>query len=346
LAEAELATGSYPHEELKAVRDVAIRGSEIVRQLMIYAGNESDVLELVDVSKVRESMLGVLKVAVSRHTALVTNLGEDLPAVQARPAQLSQIVMNLVVNASEALGNQDGVVSVTTEHIVIDGAAAIAKGLPAGKYVRLEVSDTGCGMPHETQAKIFDPFFTTKFSGRGLGLAIAHGVIRSLHGAIQVVSEPGKGTTFQVLLPCAETGAKPEAGRVPLTESEPPSQPGTVLVVEDEEYLRLAVACMLRKSGFETLEAASGSAAIDVVRARGGEIDLILLDLTIPGSSSQQVVAEAELVAADKIKIILTSAFSEEVAKPMMDAPPVRGFVRKPFEFGNLLQTLRSVLFG
>jgi PAS domain S-box-containing protein len=204
LAMAELAAGSHPDEELKAIRDVAIRGSEIVRQLMIYAGQETDVLEPVDVSKVVEGMLGLLKVAVSRRANLVTNPGRDLPLVRARAPQLSQIVMNLVVNASDALGGRDGVIRVTTEYIALSGAEAIAQALPAGDYVQLEVSDTGYGMSADTQAKVFDPFFTTKVSGRGLGLAVVHGIVRSLRGAIRVASEPGKGTTFQVLLPRAE----------------------------------------------------------------------------------------------------------------------------------------------
>ena len=213
LAMTELATGSDPHEELGAIRDVAIRGSEIVRQLMIYAGKENDGVGTVDVSRVVEGMRGLLKIAVSRHAALITDLGEALP-VRARPAQISQIVMNLVVNASEALGDHDGVVRVTTKHISVGPAEAIAKALQAGEYVHLQVSDTGCGMPLEMQAKVFDPFFTTKFSGRGLGLAVVHGIVRSLRGAIQVASQPGEGTTFDVLLPCAEAGYQADAGRV------------------------------------------------------------------------------------------------------------------------------------
>jgi nitrogen-specific signal transduction histidine kinase len=347
LAMAELATGSHPDEELKAVRDVAIRGSEIVRQLMIYAGRESDVLEAVDLSKVIEGMLGLLKVAVSRHVALITNLGEHLPVVRARSAQLSQIVMNLVVNASEAIGDRDGVVRVTTEQIVIGPAETAAKALPPGHYVQLEVSDTGCGMSPETQAKVFDPFFTTKFSGRGLGLAVVQGIIRSLRGAIQVASEPGNGTLFQVLLPCAGAGAKADTGRVSAVDGLVPAvQHATALVVEDEEHLRLAVVRMLGKSGFEVFEAASGSAAVDLLRSRGDEIDLILLDLTIPGRSSEEVVAEAALARRNNIKVILTSAYSEEMARPLMDDPLVRGFIRKPFRFGDLVQTLQSVLFS
>ena len=346
LAISEVESGARPDEELEAVRNATLRGSEIVRQLMIYAGKESDVLELVDCSKVVDGMLDLLKVAVSRHADLVTDPAEGLPAVRARPAQISQIVMNLVVNASEALGDCDGVIRVTTEHIALRRDEAAAKGLPDGDYVRLKVSDTGSGMSPDTQAKLFDPFFTTKFSGRGLGLAVVHGIVRSLQGAIQVASELGKGTTFQVLLPCAEADAKSDpAGVHRAAEPAPPAPWATILIVEDEEQLRLGVAKMLRKAGWETLEAANGTAAIDLLRASEVEIDLVLLDLTIPGSSSLEVIDEAELARPD-LKVILTSAYSEEVAGPLMSAPPVCGFIRKPFELGQLMQKLRSAVLS
>jgi CheY-like chemotaxis protein/two-component sensor histidine kinase len=341
----ELTTGSDPNEELKAIRDVAIRGSEIVRQLMIYAGEENDVLEPVDISMVVEGMMGLLKIAVSPHATLVTDLSKDL-SVRVHPAQVSQIVMNLVVNASEALGDHDGVVRVTTKHTTVDPAEANGKALSAGEYVQLEVSDTGCGMPPETKAKVFDPFFTTKFSGRGLGLAVVRGIVRSLGGAIQVASQEGEGTTFEVLLPCAEAGENPDAGRVfPVEESAPVARRAALLIVEDEEQLRRAVAKILRRSGLEVFEIANGSAAIDLLRARGDEIELILLDLTIPGCSSQEVVAEAARARPD-VKVILTSAYAEEVAMRMMSHPLVCGFIRKPFKLGDLVQTLRSVLFS
>jgi PAS domain S-box-containing protein len=342
LAMAELATGSHPDNELKAIRDVAIRGSEIVRQLMIYAGRDSDVVEPVDVSKVVEGMLGLLKVAVSRHADLVTNTGKGLPAVRARAAQLSQIVMNLVVNASDALGDRDGVIRMTTEHIALGRAGAIALALPAGDYVQLEVSDTGCGMSPETQAKVFDPFFTTKFSGRGLGLAVVQGIVRSLRGAIHLSSEPDRGTTFQVLLPCAETtpGA---SSQVTSNDKEQvaPSQNGTVLIVEDEGDLRKPIVKMLRKCGFEVFEAADGTSAIDLLRAHRGKIDVILLDMTIPGATSHEVVAEAANMRPD-IRVILTSAYSQELIAGPMSSPQIRSFIRKPFQLGDLLQTLQS----
>jgi CheY-like chemotaxis protein len=199
-------------------------------------------------------------------------------------------------------------------------------------------------MSRETQDKVFDPFFTTKSAGRGLGLAVVQGIVRTLGGAIHLTSEPDKGTTFQVLLPCAEApGGSAGPAMSAIRELATPSPYGTVLVVEDEHQLRQAVVKMLRKTGFEVFEAADGSSAIDLLRADGGKIDVMLLDMTIPGASSHQVVAEAAN-AKPNIRIILTSAYSQEAMAGAMSPPQVRTFIRKPFQFGDLLETRRSSL--
>jgi len=225
----------------------------------------------------------------------------------------------------------------------LDRAAAVWKGVTEGDYVQVEVSDTGGGMPLETQARVFDPFFTTKSPGRGLGLAVVQGFVRKLRGAIHLASEPGKGTTFQILLPF-EAGAEATAGPIPRAEEGArPSKEATVLVVEDEDSLRQAVAKMLRKRGFEVLEAVNGSTAIDLLRANSDKIDAILLDMTIPGRTSREVVAEASQVRPDS-KVILASAYSEEMVMATMSSPLIRGFIRKPFQLGDLLQTFRNVL--
>jgi PAS domain S-box-containing protein len=347
LAMAQLAAGSPADEELKAIRDVAIRGSDIVRQLMIYAGKESDILEPVDVSKAVQGMLGLLRVTLSRRAALVTDLAENLPPVKARVAQIRQIVMNLVVNASDAIQDDDGVVRVTTGQVSVrrDIAGIAPEGLAeGGDYVQLEVSDTGRGMSQEIQARMFDPFFTTKSAGRGLGLAVVHGIVRSLHGTIRVVSESGKGTTFLILLPCTETGAPASTEEVSSMGQIPRSSgSATVLVVEDEEPLRTALRKMLAKVGFGVLEAANGSEAIELLRAGAGKIELLLLDLTIPGATSQEVLAEAVKARPD-LKIILTSAYTERIVGARLNAPQVCGFVRKPFQFKDLVEKLRSAL--
>jgi CheY-like chemotaxis protein len=348
LALAECTAGLYPENELKVIRNVAIRGSEIVRQLMVYAGKECETDGLVDASWTVQEMLELLKVSVSKHATLESRLGQDHQAVRGSSAQLQQIVMNLVMNASEAIGDRDGIIRVTTRCVNVgrDSSRHILDRLPPGDYVQLEVSDTGCGMSEETQARIFDPFFTTKSGGHGLGLAVVDGIVRGLHGAIYVVSEPTKGTSFQVLMPRVEHAAGPVVGPIAASmHFAPANHDITVLVVDDEDPLRQSVVRMLRKKGFTVLEAGNGSSAVNILRGSRGKIDLVLLDMTIPGASSAEILAEAARTRPEA-RVILTSAYSQNMLKLPMNGHQIRGFIRKPFQFSDLLKTLCNTLLS
>ena len=345
-AQAELAmtvtdAGASCREELQVIGDVTKRGSEIVRQLMIYAGKENAVPGPVDLSKTVDEMLSLLKISVSKRALIQADLQHDLPAIQASAAQIGQVVMNLITNASDAIRERDGKIRVITRRLTLNGQAA-AIALPDGDYVQLEVTDTGCGMSPETQAQVFDPFFTTKSPGRGLGLAVVQGIVRGLGGAIRLTSEPDRGTTFQVFLPCAETTVDASDHTMADRGGESvPGREGTVLVVEDESHLRQPVVKILRKNGLEVLEAADGTSAIDLLRASGAGIDVVLLDMTIPGASSREVL-EAAVNVRPNIKVILTSADSQELVEGSMRAPQIRSFIRKPFQPGELLKAIRE----
>jgi CheY-like chemotaxis protein len=286
-------------------------------------------------------------VSVTKHVVIRANLDQDLPAIRASAAQLRQIVMNLITNASDAIGDREGIIRVNTRPVTLKGepAASASGTLPDGDYVQLEVSDTGCGMSPETQAKVFDPFFTTRASGRGMGLAVVQGIVRSLAGAIRVTSELGKGTIFQILLPSAERAAHANGLEDIGGMAVVPTQHGTVLVVEDEDHLRQPIVKMLRKTGFDVFEAADGASAIARLRSDGDRVDVILLDLTIPGASHCEVIAEAAR-AKPNIGVILTSAYSQETISDEVSQLPIRGFIRKPFRFQDLLNTLRNALPG
>jgi CheY-like chemotaxis protein len=219
-----------------------------------------------------------------------------------------------------------------------------ATDLPPGDYVRLEISDTGSGITEEIQDKIFDPFFTTKFAGRGMGMAVVQRIVRDHGGAINIVSTPGRGATLQVFFPCRSKGASAMDGATTSAGLEQcNARTGTILVVEDEEALRLAVSKVLRKTGFSVLEAADGSAAMDLVHTHRDEIDVIVLDLTLPGRSSRQVFEEA-LCVRPNVTVILTSAYSKETVDSTFAGLRITHFIRKPFRLGELLHLLVAVL--
>ena len=274
LAAAELAAGLSPADELQRIMKTSIRGGEIVRQLLIYSGRDkTTALESVDISLVVEEMLELLKVSISKHVVLKTDLASDLFAVKGNAPQIRQVAMNLIINASEAIGEKDGTISVSSSRVTGQDLVAQGEtGITDDNYVRLTVSDTGVGMTEEMRAKVFDPFFSTKFAGRGLGLAVVQGIVRDHGGTIHVRSAPGLGTTFEVILPSSGETVQSIHAIVPASGSERRSVVGTVLVVEDEEVLRLATAKLLRKKCFRVIEASDGSSALELVRAHKDEI--------------------------------------------------------------------------
>jgi PAS domain S-box-containing protein len=346
LAELERMQNSFPEQALHTIKMVAQRGSEIVRQLMIYAGNEKSKFERLDLSAIVEEMLELLKIAISKCAVLEADLAEDLPAILGNGPEIRQVVMNLVLNASDAIGEKGGVITVKTSLASTSRDLALRPGtsLPRGDYIRLEVSDTGSGIPKETQARVFDPFVTTKFKGRGLGLAVVQGVVRAHQGGIALHSVLGKGTTFQIFLPCAarprkaphRANTQAAAKRIPITRR-------TVLVVENEDALRVSISSMLRREGFSVIESAIGPGALNLFRDHKDEIEVVLLDAIVPGDSSSLFLAEAA-TSRPGIKIILMSAHGPRKAVPAAHAARIEGFLRKPFELREMVKLIRAAL--
>ena len=346
LAKTELDDSSAVGGELQRIETLAIRGAEIVRQLLIYAGQESGDFEPVDVPHLAGEMLELLKVSISKHAVIESSFGEDLPAVLANPAQLRQVIMNLITNASAAIGERDGVIRLSAAAVTVspDSALTEAGSLPPGKYLRLEVSDTGSGMTPEVRARIFEPFFTTTFMGRGLGLSVVQGIVRAHGGAIHVASAPGRGTTFQVLLPCTtKLPPETEPPTLPSDAEEAAPAAGTILFVEDEEMLRNSVAKMLRKGGFSVLEAGDGTAAMHLIRLHGEEIALVLLDVTLPGMPSRDVFEETRRVLPG-MPIVLTSAYGQHVVDSAFADLRIDYFIRKPYQLGALVDLIRDAI--
>jgi nitrogen-specific signal transduction histidine kinase/CheY-like chemotaxis protein len=346
LAETDLAAGLAPSEEIQRIKLVAIRGAEIVRELMIFAGQDQTTLvELVDVSRLVEEILELLRISISKRAVLRTDLSHNLPAVRGNAAQIRQVVMNLVINASEAIGDKGGIINVSTAQVSDSvNLASSATSLPPGDCVRLEVSDNGCGMTETVQAKIFDPFFSTKFAGRGLGLAVVRGIVRAHGGEINLRSALGEGTTFQVFLPCTLEGVAKAGGAVTSAGVERShARVATLLIVEDEETLRLAVSKALRRRGFSVIEAGNGSEAMLVLGTHKDEIDGVLLDVTIPGTSSREIFYKIQEMRPD-LKVIVTSAYSKESVDTFFTGLRIDHFIRKPFQLGDLVRLLQDTL--
>ena len=343
LVQQHIASGCPGDQEIRDIQKVAGRAAEIVRQMMAYAGQETAALESVDLSQLVADMLQLLHVSISKKVTLKMDLKENLPAVLANPAQIRQVVMNLITNASEAIGESGGVITIATSEVQAEGfSSGSVQGLGGGGGVRLEVSDSGCGMTEETRAKIFDPFFTTKFAGRGLGLAAVHGIIRSHRGTINVTSAPGQGSRFEVLLPSIGEPVR-DAGDPAVSEAdEAGSFAGTILVVEDEEVLRIALCKLLRRKGCTVIEAADGQAGIDQFRASAQEIDVVLLDLTLPGISSSEVLSELRRMQPN-LKVILTSAYSRDWAENTLGGQRAWFYIRKPYRFRELEGLIQEV---
>jgi len=353
-AETDLALSESPSDSpvrnsLGRIGAVAGRASEVLNLLMASAGGHDDgvALELIDPSSLVEEMRELLKISISKKAVFTTNLAKDLPPVRANPTQIQRVVTNLVINASEALEDKEGSICMTTVRMWVGPETRINRlaSLPEGEYVLLEISDTGCGMTEPTLAKAFDPFYTTKFLGRGLGLSAVQGIVRSYGGAINVKSAPGKGSTFQVFLPCIREHLEAKRQATPAVAAKPAHRNRTIFLVEDEETLRLAVSMSLRKRGFSVVAAADGHDAIRIFRTKEREIDAILLDVTLPGLSGPEVLREIRKTRPE-IRVIFTSAYDREIisANSAFGGESPSAFIRKPYRIGELVCKLEEAL--
>jgi CheY-like chemotaxis protein/two-component sensor histidine kinase len=300
---------------------------------------------VLNVSTLVEEMGQLLGSAVSKQVEIHYDLQQDLPAVEADAAQLSQVVMNLITNAAEALGHGGGRIAIRTGVVEADRATlsrAVPSGdLAEGPYVFFEVSDTGCGMDEPTCAKIFDPFFTTKFTGRGLGLAAVLGIVRSHGGGIELESAPDLGTRFRVLLPRSKypvPGPRTQASDVEAWRCR-----GTILVVDDDDGVRELTQETLERAGLDVLCARDGREAVAVARDHADAIDLVLLDRTMPASSGEEVFDEIRRLRPD-VPIVLVSGYSQESVRDQFAGRDLAGFLHKPFLSSGLLLKVREIL--
>lgn len=347
---AELAMEMVPPQSaarssLREIVTAARRAAELCRQMLAYSGRAAFSLEWTDLKELVEEMAHLLKTSISKKAILNLNLEKGLPPVMADPSQIRQIVMNLIINASDAIGDRSGVINIAIGASRCDEGylerTELRETLPPGLYVHLEVSDTGCGMDAETRARIFEPFFTTKFTGRGLGLAAVLGIVRAHKGAVKVYSEPGKGTSFKVLLPAVDGRAADDASTRDPGAVRSVGK-GTVLLVDDEESLRALGVSMFERLGYRVFTAADGREALDLYRENGAAIDLIFLDLTMPHMDGAEAFSELRRMNPN-IRVIIASGYSEEDVAARFAGKGLAGVLQKPFTLERLHEILQGL---
>lgn len=336
---------SSARKSIEKARQVSQRAAELTKQMLAYSGKGKFVIENIDLSDLVENTMQLLAVSIGKKVELKYKLAPNLPQVEADATQLRQVVMNLVINASEAIGDRPGTLTVTTGLMDCDRAdlnnAELGSELPEGAYVYIEFSDTGCGMDEETKARIFDPFFTTKFTGRGLGLAAVLGIIRGHKGALKITSRVGEGTTFRVLLPKSDKYVEPK--QVAEEKDTEWKGSGTVLVIDDEDTVVFVTQAMLEEIGFSVMSATDGPEGIELYRRHSDEIRTVLLDLTMPRMSGEEVLRELKKIRSDA-RVILNSGYNEEEIAEKFSGEGFAGFLHKPYTMGRLTEKLREVI--
>ncbi len=332
---------SMPLDKIVEMQQAALRLSELTTQLLAYSGNGQWVTEPVSVNDIVKDLMHVLEVSKAQNVKLRYDLADGLPTIEADPARVRQVIQHLATNASEAIGADDGEVTIRTGTKWVDRdyltTTYLGNDAPQGKYVFIEVADTGCGMDDETRAKLFDPFFTTKFTGRGLGLAAVMGIVRTHHGAIRIDSVRDRGTSILILLPAVEVE---EVSDTPVEVLAPWQGEGTVLVVDDEDSVRSVTTRFLEQHGFRVITATDGCDAVEKFRDHVDEIVAVLLDLAMPnmmGDEAMDVIHEDH----PDTPVIVMSGYTEAYVSERFAGKKIAGFLQKPFRADALMEKLR-----
>jgi PAS domain S-box-containing protein len=348
IARLELPNESPARPAIDDVQVAALRAAELTKQMLAYSGKGRFVIERLSLNRLVEEMAHLLQTVISKKAVLKYNFAANLPDIEGDATQLRQVVMNLITNASDAIGDRSGVIALSTGCLVADreylARTYLDDRLPEGDYVFLEVSDTGIGMDAATQHKIFDPFFTTKFTGRGLGLAAVLGILRGHGGAVKVYSEAGRGSSFKVLLPCAPGAFEPKPEQAPVA-TVPWRGQGQLMVVDDEESVRAVARRVLEKAGFQVVTAANGKEAVQIFQERPQEIVGVILDMTMPTMNGDECFRELRRIRSDVV-VILSSGYNEQDTTARFAGKGLAGFIQKPWLPADLLAVVRHALDG
>jgi len=332
-------------ELMPEIEKATERAAALCRQMLAYAGKTPFVQSKVDITELIDDTLSILKSSLPQNISIKPYLAVDIPVIQGDAGQLRQIVMNLMINASEAIGEEQGDIRVALAKRKITAAEPekdyLGQAITVGSYICLEVTDSGCGMDDETKQRIFEPFYTTKFVGRGLGMSALLGVVTSHKGALQLSSQPDKGTTIKVYLPVqnGDVPAKPTQQN----DSEAWQGSGTILLVEDEPQLIEVAKTLLEMLGFSTIEASNGVEALEQYRKKSSEIRLVMTDIGMPLMNGYQLIRELKKINP-KLPIVVSSGFSNTDVTSKIAPGDISGLISKPYNFDQLRDVLRSTL--
>jgi two-component system cell cycle sensor histidine kinase/response regulator CckA len=352
LANAELAlsaarkadAGATLCERLSDVQTAATHAAELTSQMLAYSGRGHFVVRPISLTEVLREMSQLLGASISKRARVRYELAAGLPAVLADVAQMRQVIMNLIINASQALEDRSAAIYVRTGSAELDGELRDLCGpaaLPAGRYVFLEVEDEGSGMSEETRARLFEPFFTTKFTGRGLGLSAVQGIVRGHGGGIVLRSALGRGTTIRVLLPCSAEPATNRACPAKKAASEWKTS-GLVLLVDDDARVRTVTELLLRDIGFDVLASATGRDAIREFERHETDVRLVVLDVTMPDLAGDQVLGELRRRRPD-VPVLLCSGYSADEMRARFSPEDLATFLQKPYAFEVFRARLREL---
>ena len=329
-------------ENLHRIEQAAARASDLAKQMLAYSGKGRFVVENLNLNILLDEMLHMLEVSISKKAVLRLNPHQSLPLIEADATQMRQVIMNLVINASEAIGEKSGVIAITTGCMDCDQSYLknvwLDENLSTGLYVYMEIADTGCGMDKETLAKLFDPFFTTKFTGRGLGMSAVLGIVRGHKGAIKVYSELNKGTSFKILLPASSRPAELFNGQ---SCQDDWKGSGTVLLVDDEETVRGIGKEMLHELGFNAITANDGREAVEIFK-NTPSIDFVILDLTMPHMDGEQCFRELKQMRSS-VKVIMSSGYNQQEVTQKFVGKGLAGFIQKPYKLSVLKEAIQAL---
>ncbi|BDU70004.1 hypothetical protein GETHOR_21050 [Geothrix oryzae] len=344
VAQMKLAPESPALPHLESLERIIHRAADLTRQMLAYSGKGRFVVRPYDLNHVVQEVTHLLEVSIPKKIALRFHLAPSMPLVEADAAQIQQIIMNLVTNAADAIGEAEGTIRLTTGSLKVDRAylEQVFQGqeLAPGTYATLEVSDTGCGMSPEVQARIFEPFFTTKVTGRGLGLSATMGILKGHHAGMRIYSEPGRGTTFKLLFPVTDTQRVAETPQVAAPAL---TRKSTVLLVDDEEMIREAAAAVLESLGLSVLTAEDGRQAVEVVQREGERVDVVLMDLTMPHMDGREAFQAIRRLRPN-LPVILSSGYNEQESIQDFLGRGLAAFLQKPYTLRALEQTVLAVL--